>query len=176
MDKPEVLKYPDPRLRRIAEKVTEVTPEIRERAEQMFEVMKEDHGIGLAAPQIGWNVRLFVMNVTGEPGDNLALINPVIANKNGRCTMEEGCLSLPGIYAKVVRPEKIVIEGTTLDGEEVAVEAEGLNARCILHEYDHLDGILFIDKVAPAKKRTLKKKLKKLEEIYKERKGSVAAK
>ena len=176
MDKSEVLKYPDPRLRRVAKKVTEVTPEIRQRAEQMFALMVEDKGIGLAAPQIGWNIRLFVMNVSGDPEDNLALLNPVIATKAGRSTMEEGCLSLPGIYAKVTRAEKIVIEGTTLEGDEVTVEAEGLTARCILHEYDHLDGILFTDKVSPIRKRSLKKKLKILEDVYKEKHGSVSAK
>jgi peptide deformylase len=90
--------------------------------------------------------------------------------------MEEGCLSLPGIYAKVTRPEEITIEGCTLEGEEVSIEAEGLVARCLLHEYDHLDGILFIDKVSQLRKRTLKKKLKKLEETYKEKQRSVTAK
>lgn len=175
MDKPEILTYPDPKLRRTAEPVDEVTPEIRERIAEMFEVMVEDRGIGLAAPQIGWNVRIFVMNLTGKPEDNVALINPTITERVGRAKAEEGCLSLPGIYAKVERPKRIVMEGTTPEGEQVAIEADGLTARCLQHEFDHLDGILFIDRVSPISKRRIKKKLEALEQRYKDALTEVSA-
>ena len=166
MEKPSILKYPDPRLRRTARAVTEVTDDIRERIALMFEVMVEDRGIGLAAPQVGWDLRLFVMNTTGNEEDNLALINPEITQRVGRAKAEEGCLSLPKIFAKVERPSKIVVEARDLEGNEVVVEADGLVARCIQHELDHLDGILFIDRVSPASKRSLKRKLQKLEDDY----------
>lgn len=166
MEKPSILKYPDPRLRRIARPVTEITDEIRERIAVMFEVMVEDRGIGLAAPQIGWDLRLFVMNTTGNDEDNLALINPEITERSGRSKGEEGCLSLPKIFAKVERPSKIVVEAMSLEGEEIVVEADGLVGRCIQHELDHLEGILFIDRVSPASKRSLKRKLQRLEDEF----------
>ncbi|RMG07757.1 MAG: peptide deformylase [Planctomycetota bacterium] len=160
-----ILTYPDPRLRRTAEPVEEVTPELRERVQAMFPLMYEAKGIGLAAPQIGWNKRLFVINVTGEKEDELALINPRILEKGGGTwLMEEGCLSLPGIHGKVRREKRIVVEAEDLDGNVLEIECDGLVARCILHEYDHLDGVLFIDRLSPAKKQSLKRKLRALEE------------
>lgn len=173
MDTPEILKYPDKRLRRIAREVKDITPEIRERIEAMYVAMKEDRGIGLAAPQIGWDLRLFVMNCSGEEKDNVALINPKIVETKGSCRMEEGCLSLPGIYAKIKRPEAIVVHAQNLEGEDIEIEADGLIARCIQHEFDHLDGILFIDRVKPVAKQRLKKKLKRLEEEYKKSQAKV---
>lgn len=168
MELPEILKYPDPRLRRTARPVEEVTDEIRERIALMFEAMKDDHGIGLAAPQIGWDLRLFVMNLSGKPEDDMALINPEIVERKGRCTMEEGCLSLPGIFAKVERPKDIVVRAHSLEGEQIEVEANGLVSRCIQHELDHLDGILFIDRLTPVRKRSANRKLKKLEDTWRE--------
>jgi peptide deformylase len=160
-----VLKYPDPRLRQKAVPIQEITPEIRRRARAMFPLMYEEHGIGLAAPQIGWGVRLFVVNVSGKPEDELVVVNPeVVEKKGGTWLFEEGCLSLPGIRGKVEREKVIVIEGQDLDGQEVSIEADGLVARCLLHEYDHLDGVLFIDRLSPAKKQSIKRKLRDLEE------------
>ena len=109
-----ILTYPNPLLRRVAVPVAEITPEIAARAQAMFQVMAEDRGIGLAAPQIGWNVRLFVVNLSGKPEDNIAFVNPEIVERQGRATAEEGCLSLPGIWAKVERPKKIVLAGLDL--------------------------------------------------------------
>lgn len=160
-----ILTYPDPLLRQKAEPVEEITPELRERVQGMFPLMYEARGIGLAAPQLGWSKRLFVINISGEPEDELALINPEIVEANGGTwTVEEGCLSLPGINGKVVRAKHVVVRGFDLDGNEIEIEADGMVGRCILHEYDHLDGILFIDRLSPAKKMSVKRKLRELEE------------
>jgi len=160
-----ILTYPDPKLRRIAEPLEEVTDDVRERVLAMFPLMYEAKGIGLAAPQLGWNTRLFVVNVSGQPEDELVLINPKILEKSGGMwTLEEGCLSLPGINGKVSREKKVVVEAEDLDGNVFEVEAEGMVGRCILHEYDHLDGVLFIDRLSAAKKMSIKRKLRALEE------------
>ncbi|MGE0707556.1 MAG: peptide deformylase [Planctomycetota bacterium] len=162
-----VIRYPDPRLRRKAEPVGELTPELKARIEAMFPLMYRSKGIGLAAPQLGWNVRLFVMNLTGEPKDELALVDPEIVEEGGGTwVLEEGCLSLPGIYGKVKRDKRVVMRGRDLDGEQVQVEAEGMVARCMLHEFDHLDGILFIDRLSPVKKQSIKRRLRTLEEEF----------
>jgi peptide deformylase len=160
-----IITYPDPRLRREAEPVEEVTDELRERVRNMFPLMYEAKGIGLAAPQIGWNKRLFVVNVTGEPEHELVLVNPKILEKTGGLwSMEEGCLSLPGINGKVKREKRIVVEAEDLEGNVFEIEADGMVGRCILHEYDHLDGVLFIDRLTSAKKQSIKRKLRDLEE------------
>lgn len=170
-----ILVYPDPRLRQTSEPIAEITDEIRERAMAMFPIMYGDNGIGLAAPQIGWHVRLFVVNVTGEPDKpehEFVLVNPEIKTKGGGTwTMEEGCLSLPGIRGKVKREKEIVIHGTDLDGEPVEIECDGLIARVILHEYDHLDGVLFIDRLSAAKKQSIKRRLRELEAAYEDQQG-----
>ena len=174
-----ILVYPDPRLRVKSDPITEITDEIRERARAMFPIMYADNGIGLAAPQIGWHVRLFVVNVTGddnEPGQEFVLVNPEIVEKGGGTwAMEEGCLSLPGIRGKVTREKEIVIRGTDLDGEELELTCDGLVARVILHEYDHLDGVLFIDRLSAAKKQSIKRKLRELEAEYEDRQQGVRA-
>ena len=162
-----VLLYPDPRLRLKAEPITKITPEVKARARAMFPLMYEERGIGLAAPQIGWNVRLFVMNVTGKPEDEVVVVNPVVTEKTGGMwSFEEGCLSLPGIRGKVERERHVVIEGQDLDGNQLRFELEGLPGRCMLHEYDHLDGMLFIDRLSPAKRQSLKRRLHELEEDF----------
>lgn len=163
-----ILTYPNPLLRRVALPVAEITPEIASRARAMFQVMTDDHGIGLAAPQIGWNIRLFVVNVTGKPDGNIAFVNPEIIERHGRATAEEGCLSVPGIFAKVERPKRIVIAGLDLEGKAQELQVEDLMARCLLHEYDHLDGLLFIDRVSPIHQRRIKKQLKELEDAWRE--------
>ncbi len=170
-----ILTYPNPKLRRKAQPLGELTPEVRARIEAMFPLMEQAKGIGLAAPQIGWNVRLFVMNVSGKQGEGLALINPEIVEKSGGFwDVEEGCLSLPGIYGKVKREKKVVVRATDLDGNELELEADGMVGRCMLHEYDHLDGVLFIDRLSPAKKQSIKRKLRDLELDAAEAEGALA--
>ncbi len=162
-----VLLYPDPRLRLKAEPITRITPEMKARARAMFPLMYEERGIGLAAPQIGWNVRLFVMNVSGKPEDEVVVVNPVVTEKTGGMwNFEEGCLSLPGIRGKVERERRIVLEGTDLDGNALRFELDALPGRCMLHEYDHLDGVLFIDRLSAAKRQSLKRRLRELEEDF----------
>lgn len=167
-----MIRYPDPRLRRKAQPVTEVTPELIKRAEGLFPLMYQEDGIGLAAPQVGWNVRIFVVNLSGEPQDELIILNPeIVEESGGSWKAEEGCLSVPKIYGKVIRNKKIRMIGLDLEGEEIEVEAEGMVARCLLHEYDHLDGILFIDRLSAVKKQSIKRKLRALEEDYAEEQG-----
>ena len=170
-----VLLYPDPRLRLKAEPITKITPEVKARARAMFPLMYEERGIGLAAPQIGWNVRLFVMNVTGKPEDEVVVVNPVVVEKKGGSwSFEEGCLSLPGIRGKVERERAVVIEGTDLEGKKLRFELTELPGRCMLHEYDHLDGVLFIDRLSPAKKQSIKRRLRELEEEFAEQQAAAA--
>jgi len=127
----------------------------------MFEVMYAEEGIGLAAPQIGVSRRFFVMDV-GEPGTRAqAIVNPVIVEESGSEKGEEGCLSLPGLVGEVERAAKIVVEGLDPDGNPLRLEASELVARCIQHEIDHLDGILFIDRLSPIKRKLLLSKWKK---------------
>ena len=179
----QLILYPDPRLRKVSTEVKDITPELLKKCLDMFPVMYEAKGIGLAAPQVGWNVRLFLMNVTGEPEDEYVLVNPVILERTGTHMMEEGCLSLPDIRGKFTRPAKLKVKAITTTGKalreagddftkvplsEMEMETEGLVSRCIQHELDHLDGILIIDKFSPAKKLSIKTKLRELEDEFAE--------
>jgi peptide deformylase len=162
-----ILRYPDPLLRRKAEPVEKVTPEIRDRALAMFDLMHEENGIGLSATQVGWNSRIIVLNLTGQKEDDLVLVNPVAAElSKSTWVEEEGCLSLPGISGKVERPKEFKVLAASLTGEILAFGAKGMLGRCILHELDHLEGVLLIDRLSQAKKLTIKKKLQQLEDLY----------
>lgn len=133
----------------------------------MFPLMREENGIGLAAPQIGWNVRLVVVNLTGKPEDDLVLVNPAVAEVSSATWVDdEACLSLPGISGKVERPKEFKVLAAGLSGDILAFGAKGMLGRCLLHEIDHLDGVLFIDRLSQAKKLTIKKKLQKLEDFF----------
>lgn len=151
----------DPALREKAGEVEQVGDEIRRLAEDMFETMYAAEGIGLAAPQVGVNRRLFVMDTRDPEIEPRALINPVIIERSGSERGEEGCLSLPGLVGEVERSASIVVEALDLQGEPIRIEASGLHARCIQHEIDHLDGVLFIDHLSPLKRRMLIGKWKK---------------
>src|SRR5689334_16285262 len=117
MSQLEIILYPDPRLRKVSEEVKKITPELLAKCRDMFPVMYEAKGIGLAAAQVGWNVRLFLMNVTGEPEDEYVLINPVILERTGKHMMEEGCLSLPEIRGKFERPGKLRVKALMTTGK-----------------------------------------------------------
>ena len=155
--------YGDPVLRKTAEPIEDITPEIRELAQDMGETMFEAPGVGLAAPQVGVSLRLFVIDPTfgDEPGEFFPFINPVLSNP-GKTTvpMEEGCLSVPDIRAEVSRPESISIDFTTIDGEQMHIDADEMLARVIQHEFDHLDGKLFIDRINPLRRKMLNGRLK----------------
>ena len=165
--------YPDPVLFRRAEDLVEVDDATCERVRAMFEIMYEKGGIGLAGPQVGWSRRIFVINLTGErdePEEELVFVNPRISSPHGRDTLEEGCLSIPEVRADVSRPERIEVSALTLDGEPFSLTAFGLLARCIQHEFDHLDGILFVTRLSLGDRLRVKRSLKELERKYKESK------
>ena len=155
-----VRKYGDPLLRRKAQAVREVTPEIRRIVDDMIETMYDEVGIGLAAPQIGVSLRLMVVG-DEKNREARALVNPVIAEQGGKITAEEGCLSLPGIFAPVTRAEWVRLEAQDLDGAPVSIKAKGLAARVFQHEMDHLDGILFIDRLDTMSRDRIKRRIKK---------------
>ena len=167
-----------PVLKRIAQPVPVVTPEIRELAADMLAALRVFNGIGLAAPQYGQSLRMVVLDVpadsnTGTAGEvtllprmPLAVINPEIAALSDQtCEREEGCLSVPEIFAPVVRPARVVFRAQTLDGEFLEYECGGLLGRCIQHELDHLDGKLFIDRLVPEAAGRIRGDLEKLRRI-----------
>ncbi|MBO1256807.1 peptide deformylase [Alteromonas sp. 5E99-2] len=157
----EVLSFPDERLRTVAKPVSEVNDDIRKLVEDMFETMRDENGIGLAATQVNRHVRVVVMDVSEEQNTPRVFINPEITKKNGSTISEEGCLSVPGNYAKVERAEEITVVARDKNGEQFELEADGLLAICIQHELDHLQGKLFIDYLSPLKRQRIKKKLEK---------------
>jgi peptide deformylase len=159
-----IVAYGDPLLRLTSEDIEPDYPGLHELIDNMFESMKESNGVGLAAPQIGLNIKLFVIDSTvlknNKDGKRMAFINPEILEFTGkRYSYEEGCLSIPGIHEDVVREEKIRIWYQDENFNEYEEEFDGINARIIQHEYDHLFGKLFIDKISPLKKKLLKRKL-----------------
>lgn len=161
----EVLQYPDPRLKRVSRPVAEITDAIRELARDLCEVMYDEPGIGLAAPQVGEDLRMFVIdtewNSEGGQQNPVVMINPELVSREGRITWEEGCLSVPDFNADVERSARVVIRALDLEGKEFFEEAEGLRAVCLQHEYDHLDGILFIDRISRLKRGLYAKKRKR---------------
>jgi peptide deformylase len=161
----EVVKYPDPILAKKGEEVTEFTPELEQLVEEMFDSMYAAQGIGLAAPQIGISKQITVIDVSfkDNPEDKLVLINPVVLDKRGKQTEEEGCLSLPEIREKVQRAEWVKVRAQNAKGEFFEVEGEELLARCLLHEIDHLHGILFIDHLSRLKRDLVHRRIKKLQ-------------
>ena len=156
-----ILHYPDPRLKKRAESVTEVDESIRRLAADMAETMYAAPGIGLAATQVDVHKRVIVIDVTEDRSGLTVLINPEILEKDGECVSEEGCLSVPGIYDKVTRAERVKVRALNLEGETVEFEAEGLLAVCIQHEIDHLDGKVFVEYLSPLKQSRIKAKLVK---------------
>jgi len=155
-----VRKYGDPVLRKRAARVDSVTPALRTTIADMVDTMYDEVGLGLAAPQIGVSLRLMV--VTDDEGrEARALINPIITEQGGEVVAEEGCLSIPGIFAPVKRAEWVRLEAQDPDGEAVAITARGLRARVFQHEMDHLDGVLFIDRLDPVTRDRIKRRIKK---------------
>ncbi|HTK91717.1 MAG TPA: peptide deformylase [Verrucomicrobiae bacterium] len=154
-----VRRYGDPILRQRAEPVAEVTPEVQRVIADMVETMYHQVGIGLAAPQVGISIRLILVD-DGSRGPR-ALINPTIVERRGSIQGEEGCLSIPGIFGEVERSEWVRVEAQDAQGRPLAFETRGLQARVIQHEMDHLDGVLFIDRLPPVTRDRIKKKIQK---------------
>lgn len=151
--------YGDPVLRQVATPVREITADIKRIIADMTETMWHQVGIGLAAPQVGLPHRILVMD-DGNGGAQ-ALINPVIESRSGTIREEEGCLSLPGVFGVVERSKTITVRAMDADGKPVSLEATGLKARIVQHELDHLDGVLFIDRLPPVTRDRIKKKIQK---------------
>ncbi|MGH8623769.1 MAG: peptide deformylase [Gammaproteobacteria bacterium] len=156
-----VLYYPDPRLRIKAAPIDRVNNDIRSLAQDMLETMYAAPGIGLAATQVNVPKRMLVTDVSEKKDQPLCLINPMIKEQQGVLEMEEGCLSVPGVFDVVRRAERVKVEAIGLDGEPFTLEAEGLLAVCIQHEMDHLDGKLFVDYLSLLKRNRIRKKLEK---------------
>ena len=161
-----VVLYPDPRLRRPTKPVAAVDDAVRATVERMIATMHRAGGIGIAAPQVGWDRRVCIVSGTGDPGDEVVLVNPRIADEEGSAPMTEGCLSFPGISALVTRSAGVVVEYADLEGKPARLEAGGLLGRCILHEVDHLEGVLFTTHFTPADRIRLKRALRDLEERF----------
>ena len=161
----EIVKYPDPILAKVGEPVTEFTPELAKLVEEMFDSMYAAEGIGLAAPQIGISKQITVIDVSFKerPEDKLVLINPEVVDREGKQVEEEGCLSLPDIRAKIERAAWVKVRAQNERGEFFEIEGEELLARCMLHEIDHLHGVLFIDRVSRLKRDLILRKIKKLQ-------------
>jgi peptide deformylase len=160
--------FPDPVLSRACRQVDQVTDELRELAADMTETMYQAPGIGLAAPQVGHDLRLVVVDCSDpeEGASPMVLINPRIVDAEGVTVFEEGCLSVPDYTCEVNRYERVVVEATDLEGEPVTVEGEGLLAICLQHELDHLEGKLFLDRISPLKRSLYKKR--RLKQIKKD--------
>ncbi|MCH2107165.1 MAG: peptide deformylase [Planctomycetes bacterium] len=162
--------YPDPLLRKPAEPVTSFDEGLTALAAGMLERMHASNGVGLAAPQVGLRTRVLVMNPTGEEGDDRVLVNPEILERTGAETSyEEGCLSFPGVYAEVRRPDHCKVRFFSVDGEEHEEEFTGFTSRVIQHEFDHLEGVLLVDRMSPADKVRNKHVLQDLVARYQER-------
>ncbi len=149
-------------LRQKSEPVKEITEDIKQLVEAMFETMEEKDGIGLAAPQVGQNIRLFVVGLETQ---RFVFINPeIIETSQETCSMEEGCLSIPKIYEAVIRPSAVKVQFLNLEGRRKTIEADGLLARVIQHENDHLNGILFVDKLDEELREAVIKKFNQKQE------------
>jgi peptide deformylase len=161
-----ILIHPDPRLKKLCEPVAEITPELGQLAEDMLQTMYDAPGVGLAAPQVGVNKRLLVMDCVKDPEAAprpMVLINPRITWRSEDLnTYEEGCLSIPDVYNEIERPAEVRVSWTALDGTVQEEQFAGLWATCVQHEIDHLDGRLFIDYLGPLKRQMITRKMEKL--------------
>ena len=154
----QIIRYPHPTLRHKSKSIKRVDQELIDIVSEMFELMYEANGIGLAANQVDLPLRLFVINTTGDPNqksEERVFINPVLDSPKGTGEAEEGCLSLPGVYGIVARPSQIHVSAYNLQGQEIDMVVDGLLSRAIQHEFDHIDGVMFIDRVSDSTKRQL---------------------
>ncbi|HSR66449.1 MAG TPA: peptide deformylase [Acidobacteriota bacterium] len=160
----EIIKYGRPELVTRSERVEEFDDDLRKLASDMLETMYDAEGVGLAAPQLGINKRLIVVDVTSgrQAGNQVVLVNPEITSSEGSQVGEEGCLSIPGFTANVERPMRVTIQGHDLQGEPLEMEAEEFLARALCHEIDHLEGILYLDRISPLKRQMIKRKISKM--------------
>lgn len=157
-----ILEFPDPRLRTVAEPVSEVDADLTGLIDDMLETMYDASGIGLAATQVNVHKRLLVMDTSEERDQPRVYINPEVTVLDEELgSYDEGCLSVPGFYEEVHRPRRVSVTAIGRDGESFTEELDGLNAICLQHEIDHLDGKLFVDYISPLKRQRIRKKLEK---------------
>ncbi len=168
----QIVQYGHPVLRWKSKPIQSITDELRSVVRAMFELMYSAKGVGLAANQIGLPYRFFVVNVTADPehaDEEFVFLNPRIRRRKGSTSGEEGCLSLPGLYANVERAEQIVIEAYDLEGESFEMDLDELPARVVQHETDHLDGVLFVDRLNPDERLKVEPKLLGFESEFRKR-------
>ena len=160
-----IVKYPEPVLLAVGKPVTDFNAELKQLVDDMFETMYEAGGVGLAAPQIAASKRLFVMDCSGgdDEAQKIAIVNPEIIHVEGEQIGDEGCLSFPGIYQKVQRSLRTIVRGQNVNGDWFELDGKDLTARCVLHETDHCDGIVFLDRMTPLKRQMAKRKIKRLQ-------------
>jgi len=163
-----LVEFPHPALARRAKPVARLDEALAAAVDRMFEIMYESGGIGLAATQVALPYRLFVVNCTGNPddGEELVFVNPVLSKPRGTAVQEEGCLSLPGLRMDVRRPARIVVDAWSLDGEPIHLDLDGLLARVVQHEYDHLEGRLFTDRLPEAAALEVRRALDSFREVF----------
>lgn len=157
--------YPDTFLKKVCEPIQKVTPEIQALARNMADLMVEQNGVGLAAPQVGHSIRLIVVDIwwpnTGSRENTVTLINPVLSARTGTQERQEGCLSVPGVFETIKRSLILHVDALDLQGEPVSFDASNFLATAIQHEVDHLDGVLFLDRMGPLTRKMALKKLRR---------------
>lgn len=172
MSRLQIVHHPHPALSWKSKDVIRIDDQLKAMVAQMFELMYEARGIGLAANQVALPYRLFVINPSGDPelkDEEFVFINPEITRRNGSEESEEGCLSLPEIYGQVPRATRIVVDAFNLQGQQFEMELTGLDARVVQHEYDHLDGILFPSRTSPSVSKELQPLIENLERSFRQR-------
>ncbi|HEV8112498.1 MAG TPA: peptide deformylase [Planctomycetota bacterium] len=172
----EVVLYPGPILRKVSDPVAHFDEELRATVGAMFARMRKSKGVGLAAPQVGLQQRILVLNPSEDEKNDLVLVNPsIVARAGERVVFDEGCLSFPGIYAEITRPDRCTVRAYDLSGELTEREYAGFASRIIQHEYDHLEGVLLVDRMTPAEKLKHKSALEELVTRYKRARPADAA-
>jgi peptide deformylase len=175
----ELVEYPHPALLRRAKSIVRLDDELVTAVGRMFDIMYEAGGIGLAAPQVALPYRLFVVNCSGRrgEGEEMVFVNPTLSRPRGTAVQEEGCLSIPGVRMDVRRPEKIVVDAWTLDGSPIHLDLDGLPARVVQHEFDHLEGRLFTDRLPEAAALEVRRTLETFRDVFrgKQSRGEVPA-
>ena len=166
-----VVKFPAPVLLSPSAEVEQFGDELAALAERMLEIMYASHGVGLAAPQLGLPIRLFVFNPAGRPEEAGACVNPHFVDRDGAAVAEEGCLSLPGVTCKIKRYAQVTVRGQDVTGRAIELVGEGLRARVFQHEMDHLDGTLLVDRMSPVARLANRRALKDLQDQYAEHAG-----
>jgi peptide deformylase len=174
----QIIRYPHPTLRHVSKPLRRIDAGLRDIVTRMFELMYQHNGVGLAANQVDLPYRLFIANLAGDPttGEEFVFVNPVLSKGRGLAEAEEGCLSLPGLYADVKRAEKITIDAYDLEGKNIRMELDGLFARVVQHETDHIEGKLFIDRLSATGEISVQEFLRTFESEFAEsrRRGTIA--